>query len=929
MIFHLLFLALLTSSAFAEEVRVHGVSEELVRRLKKDVPEAYSGELTLEEVDNIVRALALTGQFERVLAESDEDGNIQVVARALRTVKQVLIQGEQNFGERELQAVIEIQPGDRFERKKVIEAGERLKEFYGNNAFYNTVIEVSFSKETDAGLTVIFVIDEKAPCRIEDVVIDTENTQLKERLERITKRRRGKNLTTERVAKLRAETTVFLQTNRYLKTELIGPEPSYNANKTKAKLTFRLSDPFRYEFLIEGKQENLAELYRYMNPDTIERGAPDPGSEAADRLRQSFLQRGYPSVEVQTKTVEIPARFLREVIVSVAQGKKVKIREIQVTGRISRPSIYYQRFLIKNSSPLIARGYYNRQDLDKGYESLLNELRNQGFLRAKIQSSRLEYTDVPGEGRVILVMDEGPLTQLGTITFSGAESISPTTLQSAISLKANSPLRLKDLENSLSEIVSFYQKNGYLEARILNEAEDLIQYNDKGTQANVRFDVYEGPKVVVATITVEGNSFTKTDVIMRSIDIGIGDVLTPAKIEDSEIRLNRMGIFSRAAIRTMEEGTNVSQRNIVISVTERDPGVFRFGAGVNSERDLTLKGFLGLSYNNLFGTARGLSGRAELKTHVMEVNYPQYEFVAGYLEPFLLNSKTRGRVNATISERVWDFNKETGITKITFSNKIDVFLERDVNKNWRTSWKLWSLDTREDLERYNRCNEAGTNICSRLQVATMGPLVEADFRNDPFVPSAGHFSTWNAEYSRPGFGSSAGVNFFRSEASHTRYFALGSPRFVFASSLRGGYLANLSSDKASGVPAFEAFFLGGISSIRGFGGTDQFERVPTGFEFTSSTQKLIRSDSHYFLLKEEFRFPIYGDHGGVIFYDGGMVKVTGKSFDREYRDAVGFGYRYNTPVGPFSLDIGFKINPKRTSPGKEEPFKVHFSWGYF
>lgn len=932
MILWLILTILFSAPAPAEEVRLHGVSDADAKQIRKDVPEAFTGELSYEEIDNVVRLLSLTGNYERVLAEEDDNGSVQVVARPLRTVKAVVINGERNLSERDLKEIVGIQPGERFERKKVVEAGERLKQFYGESGYFNTVIEVSFAKESDSGLSVIFQIDEKPPCLISDIIIETENRQLDERLARLIKRLKNKPLTTERMNSLRARSSAFLQKNRYLKTELLGPEASYNADKTSAKLTFRLSEPFRYEFLIEGVgPDDVQEVYRQMSADTLERGGADPAQEAADRIRQSYLLKGYSGIDVQTRTQEIPDRFLRKVFITVTEGQKVKITGIQISGRVSRPNDYYENFILNNSSPLVQRGYYNRQALDRGYENLLNELRNQGFLRAKVQSSRLEYLDRPNEARVVLVMDEGPLTQLQTITFSGAAAFKPAELASAISLKANSPLRLMDLEKSLEQLVSFYRARGYLEARILNETEDLIEYNDRGTQANVRFDIYEGPKVVVSSISIEGNSFTKADVIMRSIDIQTGDVLTPQKIEESEIRLNRLGIFSRAAIRTMEEGTNVSHRNLVISVNERDPGTFRLGMGVNSERDLTLRGFLGLSYNNLFGTARGLSGRAELKTHVVEVNYPQYEVVAGYLEPFLLNSRTRGRVNLSRSERVFEFEDSTGYTKVTVSNKIDFYLERDITRNWRVNWKLWSLDSRRFFERYNRCDEVvngvTTNICTIQQVATIGPLIDADYRNDPFVPSRGHFSTWNMDYSDPNLGSSDGIHFVRTELSHTRYFAIGSPRYVFASSLRGGYLANLSDEEGSGVPTSHAFFLGGLSTIRGFGGSSENERIPSAgdLEVTSSTQRLIRTDSHYFLLKNEFRFPLYGDHGGVFFYDGGMVKVTGVDIRRPYRDSVGFGYRYNTPVGPFSLDLGFKINPEKD----EEDWRVHFSWGNF
>ena len=65
------------------------------------------------------------------------------------------------------------------------------------------------------------------------------------------------------------------------------------------------------------------------------------------------------------------------------------------------------------------------------------------------------------------------------------------------------------------------------------------------------------------------------------------------------------------------------------------------------------------------------------------------------------------------------------------------------------------------------------------------------------------------------------------------------------------------------------------------------------------------------------------------------MRIT--NFSRPYRDAVGFGFRYNTPVGPVALDFAFKIDPEGAqldSHGNvlqdaEAPFRVQFSIGTF
>ncbi len=178
--------------------------------------------------------------------------------------------------------------------------------------------------------------------------------------------------------------------------------------------------------------------------------------------------------------------------------------------------------------------------------------------------------------------------------------------------------------------------------RLLNETEDIIQYNDKGTQARILYRIFEGPRIRINAIAVEGNTFTKTRVILKEADFKVGEILTPDKLEEATVRLNKMGLFSRAAIRTLEENSNVAERTLIITVAERDPGVFRVGGGINNERDLTLRGFTGVSYNNLWGTGRAISGRVELKQNIAEIDFLESEVTAGYLEPFIFDTRTRG-----------------------------------------------------------------------------------------------------------------------------------------------------------------------------------------------------------------------------------------------------------------------------------------------
>jgi outer membrane translocation and assembly module TamA len=79
------------------------------------------------------------------------------------------------------------------------------------------------------------------------------------------------------------------------------------------------------------------------------------------------------------------------------------------------------------------------------------------------------------------------------------------------------------------------------------------------------------------------------------------------------------------------------------------------------------------------------------------------------------------------------------------------------------------------------------------------------------------------------------------------------------------------------------------------------------------------------ILNLEYRFPVYGPLGAVLFFDYGSVfrEVTSFTFSR-MREAAGLGIRYKTPIGPVTLDWGYKLDRE---PG-ESPSEFFISVGH-
>jgi outer membrane protein assembly factor BamA len=129
------------------------------------------------------------------------------------------------------------------------------------------------------------------------------------------------------------------------------------------------------------------------------------------------------------------------------------------------------------------------------------------------------------------------------------------------------------------------------------------------------------------------------------------------------------------------------------------------------------------------------------------------------------------------------------------------------------------------------------------------------------------------------------------------------------------------------IPLPERFFGGGNLTMRGFGenqagprdigtpaGPDASATPPTGFPLGGNA---------LFFHSTELRFPLLGDNiGGVFFHDIGNIyssigsmslRFTQKN-DQDFNyavQAVGFGIRYKTPIGPIRADFAYSINPPR------------------
>ena len=197
------------------------------------------------------------------------------------------------------------------------------------------------------------------------------------------------------------------------------------------------------------------------------------------------------------------------------------------------------------------------------------------------------------------------------------------------------------------------------------------------------------------------------------------------------------------------------------------------------------------------------------------------------------------------------------------------------------------------------------------RISAIRGLFIIDLRDDSFNPKRGSLYSGSAELASSLIGSE--VNYLKLVGQGSYYFPV-LRRNTFAVNGRAGW-ANPFAETPE-VPIQKRFFLGGRTTVRGFKedevGPVGPDGAPTGGEYMVNGNAELRIP-----LKYGFSLALFLDAGSVWFQAG----LPGTGFD--LRESAGVGLRYRTPIGPISLEYGWKLDRREG----ESPGEVHFNIG--
>jgi outer membrane protein insertion porin family len=334
---------------------------------------------------------------------------------------------------------------------------------------------------------------------------------------------------------------------------------------------------------------------------------------------------------------------------------------------------------------------------------------------------------------------------------------------------------------------------------------------------------------------------------------------------------------------------------LLVGVNEKRPYVFELGAGYDTER---------LLYSDILINNRNFAGlnlNIEAKAELSNIGYKIDGSVTDqFFASFPVSSttgisvETREDLNKNFGTRIWGASQN-------FSGN---FQDKQVNINLGLSYENRQQYLTGAFDTYDRENE------SERSVITVGPGLILKTTDSPVTPKKGIFLTTNLTVSK---GMENNTDDFIKYRLDARYYYSPLNSLTFAA--RSAFNLIRPYGGNNWISEDQLFYLGGASTVRGFG--ENLLRRNADGPAIGGRESMFSS--------LEARYDTGMNVNLSLFYDIGKVSnIPDYQEPESFRDSLGIGLRYMTPIGLIGIVYGHKLNPTTY----ESRGAFHFSMGY-
>lgn len=614
------------------------------------------------------------------------------------------------------------------------------------------------------------------------------------------------------------------------------------------------------------------------------------------KIFQYLQKKGYTNATVSYEIERDEETGTGVIIFKIEEGERLKIDNIKFVGNEHVDSSDLRGVMETGEyiflwSWLSGSGRLQEEEFQDDLEKLRTYFKNKGFLDVEIPESEvmLEYPD-PGWMNIVITVHEGRRYYIGNITFEGNKLFTTEDLEKVLSVHTGDIFSPEQIDKNVESLKDFYGEVGYLDTFVrIERFPDL----DSGN-IDIKVIITESEKFYVETINLQGNTKTKSSVIVRELALAPGDVFDLVRMKSSQARLENTRYFD--SVNLSPEATNLpNRRNLRITVKEGRTGNLTFGAGFSSVESIV--GFVEVSQSNfdLFNYKSMFQGAGQKFRLRLSVGTRSNQILLSFEEPWLYERELALGFEL--------FRTESNYLSAQYNEirtGFEVYLRKRLFElvEGRLSYSL------QDVEIKNVASNAPPQITSQQgsrSISMVGWNMLRDTRDNFIFPTRGsRVQSITNVAGGPFFGQ---TDFVRQEFRGAKWWKTFD--FLTQTIMIAGRTGTIIPYDNDTVPFFENYYLGGPYTLRGF----RFRQVAP---FANNTNNGGGAEpiggNTMAMVQVEYTFRILEPLGFALFYDGGFVNYNDLDWNATYyNDNVGFGFRILLLGAPLNLDFGFPI----------------------
>ena len=516
-------------------------------------------------------------------------------------------------------------------------------------------------------------------------------------------------------------------------------------------------------------------------------------------LVRSYSSQGRYGAGVEIYETPQPRNRV-SISIEIDEGESAKIDGIRILGNniFSDEDLLDVMELSEGSwlSFLSNDDQYSREKLQGDLENLESYYLDRGYLQFSIESSQVSISRDRSSIYITYIISEGPKYTISDVKIVGDMPINEELIDPIIETQKDITYSQAQITQIEEIFTSLLGNEGYAFASVKGQPD----IDEEMLEVDLSFVIDPGKRTYTRKILFEGNEITQDDVLRREMRQFEGAWASDDKIEQSRVRLERLGFFKEVNVETVPVPGTDDQIDVKFRVEEETTGNVGGNLGYS---DFGLMIGFNLQERNFLGTGNSV-GIAINKSIYQEVYnlsfYDPYYTIDGASRGYSLYYRKTDYGEFNIANYTSD-SQGLGIQfgyPISDTQRVGLNLTYD-----RTEIDQGTLPVRDILDFLLEEGNSFQTVSAQA-VWSRITLNRGMFPTDGASTEALFLATLPL----------SDINYYKLNIRQKFYQPLNVWDLVFGFQGEIGYLAPYGD--TNNVPFFQHFYAGGPRSLRGF-----------------------------------------------------------------------------------------------------------------